>query len=81
MTTVPIRISTRERLQQLSAERLESLDQVIAYGLALIDRETGRRRAAGLEASRAVLDPADAADVAAALAEFDAEREARSPHS
>jgi hypothetical protein len=78
MTTVPIRISTRERLQQLSAERLESVDQVIAYGLALIEREAGRRRAAGLEASRTVVDPTARAEVAAALAEIDESRVARS---
>lgn len=81
MTTVPIRISTRERLQQLSAERLESVDQVIAYGLALIEREAGRRRAAGQQASRTVVDPIVTADVAAALADLDGAQEARRPLS
>lgn len=81
MTTVQIRTSTRERLQQLSAERFESLDQVIAYGLALIERETGRRRAAGQEARRSVMDPGVAAEVAAVLAELDTAQGARRPLS
>ncbi|MGF1662958.1 MAG: hypothetical protein ACFCVG_10935 [Kineosporiaceae bacterium] len=45
MTTVQIRTSTRDKLTRLSAERFESVDQVIAYGLALIDAERRRREA------------------------------------
>jgi hypothetical protein len=45
MTTVQIRTSTRDKLTRLSAERLESVDQVIAYGLTLIDAERRRRDA------------------------------------
>jgi|GEM_PF-1887204 hypothetical protein len=51
MATVQIRTSTRDKLTRLSAERFESVDQVIAYGLSLIDAER-RRRDADVEARR-----------------------------
>ena len=45
----------RDQLQRLSAERYESLDQVIAYGLSLIEKER-RDRGAGVREQREAQD-------------------------
>lgn len=68
-TTVRVRTTTRDDLNVLAAETGASADDVIRQGLALIRREQWRRQAEQ-DARAAANDPADRAEVAAALADL-----------
>jgi hypothetical protein len=64
-TTIRITQTTRARLE---AQRRpgQTADEIINEGLAAIEREAWRRRAEA-DAKEAAMDPADRAEVAAAL--------------
>jgi|1186.fasta_scaffold56478_2 hypothetical protein len=65
-TTVRVRRATRDRLNQLSAQRGASVDELISEGLEALERERWRRQAE-TDARRLAADPLDRAEVAAAL--------------
>jgi hypothetical protein len=65
-TTVRVRRATRDRLNRLSAQRGASVDELITEGLEALERERWRRQAEA-DARRLGADPADRAEVAAAL--------------
>jgi hypothetical protein len=71
-TTVRVRRSTRDRLNSASIARKSSVDEVIAEGLAALDREAWRREAE-MDARRVAADPQDRHSVAEALSELTAE--------
>lgn len=65
-TTVRVRASTRDALNELSAERNEPVEAVIAEGIAALRREQWRRQAE-LDSRAAAADPADRAEIASVL--------------
>lgn len=71
-TTVRVRTSTRDDLNALSAERRQSVDDLVREGLALIRKESWRRQAE-TDARRAAADPADRAEVASLLRDLTGE--------
>jgi uncharacterized membrane protein len=65
-TTVRVSTSTREHLNKISSTAGETVDTTIQRGLRLIEREA-RRKQAEIDARAAGADPADRAEVAAAI--------------
>lgn len=65
-TTVRVRRTTRDRLNDLSAQRGASVDELITEGLEALERERWRHQAEA-DARRLGADPGDRAEVAAAL--------------
>ena len=68
-TTVRVSRETRDEVRRLAAERGVSADQVLAEALRLTRWEALRRRAE-LEIAEAAADPADRAELAAAVREL-----------
>lgn len=68
-TTVRVSRETRDEVRRLAAERGVSADQVLAEALRLTRWEALRRQAE-LEIAEAAADPADRAELAAAVREL-----------
>jgi hypothetical protein len=68
-TTVRVTKVTRDHLNRVSAEQGESVDRTIERGLRMIELED-RRKQAEIDARAAAADPADRAEVAAAIREL-----------
>jgi predicted transcriptional regulator len=71
-TTVRVSTGTREHLNRISAQRGETVDATIQRGLRLIEREAWRAQAE-IDARAAAADPADRAEVAAAIRDLTGE--------
>jgi hypothetical protein len=71
-TTVRVGKATRDHLNRLSAASGESVDSTIQLGLRLIELEA-RRRQAEADSRRLAADPADRAEVAAAIRDLTGE--------
>jgi hypothetical protein len=71
-TTVRVRRSTRERLNNASAAQETSVDEIITQGLAALDREAWRREAE-MDARRVAADAQDRREVAEALIDLTGE--------
>jgi hypothetical protein len=65
-TTVRVGRATRDHLNRISAARGETVDTTIQRGLRLIELEA-RRKQAEIDARRLAADPADRAEVQAAI--------------
>lgn len=68
-TTVRVRRSTRDRVNKLAAQRGATVDELILEGLDALERERWRRQAEA-DARRLSEDPADRAEVSAAIADL-----------
>ncbi|WP_324277379.1 hypothetical protein [Blastococcus brunescens] len=73
-TTVRVSRETRDEVRRLAAERGVSADQVLAEALRLTRWESLRRQAER-EIAEAAADPADRAELAAAVRELTGARE------